>query len=872
MTILNNEALKDRARSYHTIPAELEPARVDALPTACKTTVTSFYKLDDGAFELKSDQPLMSRQHVFKVLECLGVLNGIRMMLVRPEADQAVLETHFFNLNYLESVLLKIAADPSIASRIFPISGGHRILAGSAEDQVRVVSASAPRPNEPVIEFVVKPIGDYSTYTLSINSLDQPGFDPLFGEIPFKFRPACFNNCPPDWQPSEETKLVPTIDYLAKDFHSFRHALIAWMMKRVPDWQPTSEADLDHVLLELFSAAADELSDYQDRVVNEAYLTSARKRVSIARHARLMDYHIHQGNQGSTWLAMQVKDKDTIKQDIVAWAGEEYEDPASVVFASRRRSSIRPHQIEPLEVDPLVNELGLFTWSDAVPALAAGSTSADLEIPGGESDAKAIATLISKGAVPRLLIQEHQNPLTGGSTGRDVTRRQVLRLITDDEDKGPVAREDPATTTWYVRVHWEERDTLKRDYCFTVECPDGSKADNVSLFHGNLVRVFQGRPRIVQFKDPGARQAGQNEYHYERTKRGQAICRLPDRDLAYRPTEPGGEIEPRSTLEITVIDDSVEDPTWSEVSSLVHSDASAERGDHFVVETDEGGKSWIRFGDGINGRKLPDRAELRCRYQVGRGLDGNIGADTVQNIDPKKFLHLQAIEKVWNPFDVVDGRAPEPVEEIIRRAPEAYRARQLRAVTLKDYVNRAQELTGVQKASARYMWTGSWRAVRASIDPVGGLELTEELENTVADHLDAVRLIGDDVELRPPRFVPLDIDMAVCIEDEFWPRDIEFMLEQEFSAGFTPDGRKAFFHPDRWTFGQALRESEIIGRAQSIKGVDHVIEVKMRRWRELTPGTTGAIEVRPNEIVQVRNDPDHMEMGSIRFELRGGRQ
>src|SRR3954447_17658589 len=82
--------------------------------------------------------------------------------------------------------------------------------------------------------------------------------------------------------------------------------MIVAMMERVPGWQPTSEADLDQVLLELFGAAADELSDYQDRVMNEAYLATARKRVSLARHARLVDYHIHQGNQASAWVALEL--------------------------------------------------------------------------------------------------------------------------------------------------------------------------------------------------------------------------------------------------------------------------------------------------------------------------------------------------------------------------------------------------------------------------------------------------------------------------------------------------------------------------------------------------------------------------------------
>ena len=132
-------------------------------------------------------------------------------------------------------------------------------------------------------------------------------FDPLFAEIRFKFRPGCFNNnCAPEWDAALPPDDDPAIDYQAKDYGSFREAMITAMRTRVPGWEPTSEADLDMVLAELFSVAADELSDYQDRVMNEAYAVSARKRVSLARHARLMDYHVHQGSQASTWLALEI--------------------------------------------------------------------------------------------------------------------------------------------------------------------------------------------------------------------------------------------------------------------------------------------------------------------------------------------------------------------------------------------------------------------------------------------------------------------------------------------------------------------------------------------------------------------------------------
>ena len=215
---------------------------------------------------------------------------------------------------------------------------------------------------------------------------------------------------------------------------------------------------------------------------------------------------------------------------------------------------------------------------------------------------------------------------------------------------------------------------------------------------------------------------------------------------------------------------------------------------------------------------------------------------------------------------------PEPAAEIIRRAPEAYRARQLRAVTLPDYVRRASEVEGVSRAAARYAWTGSWRTVQIAIDPVGSTVLDDDLRGRLLTHLDPVRLIGEEIELRPPVFVPLEIRLVICVLPEFWPDVVRFELGMEFSDGITRDGRQGFFHPDRWTFGQELHASEIAGRAQDVAGVDHIVSISMRRFGVSTPGSDAILAVRHNEIIEVRNDPDHMEKGSIELVLEGGRR
>jgi len=145
------------------------------------------------------------------------------------------------------------------------------------------------------------------------------------------------------------------------------------------------------------------------------------------------------------------------------------------------------------------------------------------------------------------------------------------------------------------------------------------------------------------------------------------------------------------------------------------------------------------------------------------------------------------------------------------------------------------------------------------------------VSDKIARYLNAVRLIGEDLEIRPPRFVPLEIHVSLCANSDYWPEDLHGILEQEFSDGWTPDGRRAFFHPDRWTFGQQLKASQIIGRVLSVEGVEHVIQVTMKRWNDPGNLLDEITNVNYNEILQVLNNPDHMEQDFIDFDVQGGR-
>jgi hypothetical protein len=826
-------------------------------------------------------------------------LNGLKLILVTLPAgtdpDHADLTVHFYNDRHVNNILAEITATPARAGQIFRVRGGTRVPAGPAEGQVRVTAVGAAS-DATKLNLRVEPVGDYSTYTLELvwnGSL----IDPLFSALGFKFRPGCFTN---DCAPRLEGRPLPPgpeIDYLAKDYDSFRHTLMSAMAQRVPGWTSTSEADHDQVLIDLFAAAGDELSDYQDRVMSEAYLATTRKRVSLARHARLVDYHLHEGNQASTWLAVEVLDGQAPfaladpahDQELVVSAGADMTEADVVSFTSRQRGL---PEAAWQWLDPLLNRLRLHTWREAQPALRAGSTSADLVPVAGlatQADAEALRDLVRNGRWRELVIAELLNPLTGDLPGRNPRKRQLLRLRSGTD--AAEALFDPVTLTWLVRVRWRDEDALRFDYSFTTFCgAPPVPVHDVSMFFGNVLPVYEGRPMTVRFYEVGTvlptdGSAIKHRYYHRMNRYGEGqgdwvFAELPDEGpLAYLPpvsgVAPNGEEPARSTLRVTVeLGGGAAVESWDEVESLVHSDDSPENGDHYMVETDEQRQSVLRFGNGDNGRLLPPAAVINAEYQIGGGHEGNVGSDRLIHPQPLSGSLSGAITSAWNPFDVTDGRDPESPDKIRRNAPEAYRARQLRAVTLADYATRAEEVPGVSRAVARYAWTGSWRTVRVVIDPEGTIVLADELRAQVAAHLEAVRLIGEDLELRPPRFVPLDIRITVCGEPGFWREDLRFVLEQEFSDGWTADGRPGFFNPDAWTFGQALHRSTIEGRIHQVSGIRHVMDITMKRFNEPTPGVPGleVLEMGFDEVVLVSNDPSHLERGLIRFDVQGGRQ
>ncbi len=448
-------------------------------------------------------------------------------------------------------------APAQIAAANLVLSGGRRIR------DVQITSMKVKRQPDPTLddylEVHVDKAGDFSTYTISFVDVEngqptgQPmsGFDPRYSQVSFSFKASCPTDldckqsctCPPP------QRTQPDIDYLAKDYESFRELILDRLALIMPQWMETHAPDLGITLVELLAYAGDYLTYYQDAVATEAYLGTARQRISVRRHARLVDYAMHDGCNARAWLTLWT----SLDQQL---------DPAQIYFTTAYPGApLDTHILTTASfagVDPSTyevfqplywngsgninifaahSEIPFYTWGDCQCCLPAGSTSATLldswvdapapptpapstptttpgtpgaTKPGSSPQAQpqsAVAGSTTTGAdTPPgkirslqlnvgdiLIFEEVLGPKTGQAGDYDPTHRQAVRLTKVTPGTDPLYGEKPFGVP-IVEIEWASEDALTFALCVSSQQPppDCGCLENVSVARGNVILVDHG--------------------------------------------------------------------------------------------------------------------------------------------------------------------------------------------------------------------------------------------------------------------------------------------------------------------------------------------------------------------------------------------
>jgi len=100
----------------------------------------------------------------------------------------------------------------------------------------------------------------------------------------------------------------------------------------------------------------------------------------------------------------------------------------------------------------------------------------------------------------------------------------------------------------------------------------------------------------------------------------------------------------------------------------------------FVLEERPNGTSFIRFGDGVFGKKLAPGETVSITYRTGGGTAGNIGAETLTTLVDSSSI----VTSVSNDSDFSGGADEQTIEQLRELIPASLRTLD-RAVAEKDY-------------------------------------------------------------------------------------------------------------------------------------------------------------------------------------------
>lgn len=740
--------------------------------------------------------------------------------------------------------------------------------------------------------------GGFTRYTLRIDNPPGPPqiLDPHLASLDFSFKAGCPTDvdcdegahaCPP------EPQVDFPVDYEARDFFGLRTALLDFASQRYPRWVDRLEADAAVMVAEVMSALGDELAYNQDRIAREAHLETATQRRSLRRHARLVDYPIHDGLGASTWIDVTALNDGSLEAGTALQA---IRDGAVISYAIGRgldemlpdlpaRSGGKLYDVKLGRNDEL---LVPYQWDIHEICLPVGTT--EVYLAGDVTAALKPFDDTPDDRAPGRWVLLRTDPIDPGVP----PRRHLVRLI------DAVVVHDPLTNLDTTRITWEPEQKLPFEIALAELHVRGNLVPAVAGVR--MQHTFMIRPADAEVpadaKDPpwAVERLGANGtvaflFSLERSDTDGLVRR----GVASAPTEPRGA-RPEVHLVEQISDGGtgeIDGDPWDWRPAFVGSSASSLALDfHFILDDGYwrrvvgyqrlGGEvvhvdyaandgCTIRFGDGVFGRVPPRGTRFLATYLVGNGRRANLPAGAITHFDQPTSLAdafvKSIIASVDNPFVVDSGLDPEAPEEIRQLAPEAFRAVTYRAVRPEDYAEAAGRLPWVQRAGCSFRWTGSWQTAFVTPDPRASVEITTDERTQLEAQLNRFRQAGRETHALDPRYVDLDFKIGFCVAPDAYPAEVKVRVLAALSGA-----PGAFFSADNFTFGTPLERSRLEAAIQRVPGVRAVETISHRRrgYFDWTPFTAMAFQPALDEVIRVENDPLHPDRGSVQLYPEGG--
>ncbi|HFE46875.1 MAG TPA: hypothetical protein ENJ18_15515 [Nannocystis exedens] len=315
--------------------------------------------------------------------------------------------------------------------------------------------------------------------------------------------------------------------------------------------------------------------------------------------------------------------------------------------------------------------------------------------------------------------------------------------------------------------------------------------------YGNLIDVDQGKTEAEVVLGSGdARRTFQS-------------FRIPKAPLTYH-RDPGST--PPEVPELTVY---VQGRVWTRVDALF---GHAEADEIYTVREDDEGRSYVLFGDGKTGARLPSGVDnIRVCYRRGTAAYGPKKIGTSLQARP---IDIVRIKKVHLLGEVSGGASPETAEGARGAAPAKVQTLD-RLVSVADFEAEARSLSGVLRARARWELDDHMPAIVITLLMECGRQA--ELASIEKTLRRAGRCRGPDrvpVVVRPGIFEHVFLILRYGLA----PGYREKLVRPAIAAvlGLLEAGKRSgegLFSETHRDFGEAERATRIEGYVQRVKGV-----------------------------------------------------
>jgi len=248
----------------------------------------------------------------------------------------------------------------------------------------------------------------------------------------------------------------------------------------------------------------------------------------------------------------------------------------------------------------------------------------------------------------------------------------------------------------------------------------------------------------------------------------------------------------------------VNEVRWDEVPTLYGTAPTAR---DYTVRDDAQGRTYVQFGDGGSGARLPSGSHnVRARYRKGIGAAGNVKPDALAQLLDRPL----GVKGVSNPVAATGGVDREA--ETSARASMPLAVRTLgRAVSLLDYEDYARAFTGVVKADAAVL------NLRGGLTIVVTVALTGVPETATADRLedlgDSLRSHGDplvQLVVLPGSIDTFRLALKVAVDPAYETKVVLAAVEAALRSAFAFEAR---------ALGEPVHRSGVIAMVHGVPGV-----------------------------------------------------